>query len=157
MLLGFLADAKKGGVLVLGHGVVGAGDDENCADTLAHASNSRDELLHSVIKSGVKAFPHVALGRNMRIACQNLVLTAGFAGALEPELIAIPLSANIADVEQRTELAVSSSSVHWHARTRAPVPSQFLPWCVFWLANLACAERSAPHTGPRGRTWCRTR
>lgn len=89
VLLGFCDDAKKGGILVLGKAVLGdsvlAGN-----ELIERTIQLKAELLSQIAQADLQAFPHVVTSPNARLACQNLVLSAGMQGAMEPDIIVVP-------------------------------------------------------------------
>lgn len=89
VLLGFCDDAKKGGILVLGKAVLGdsvlAGN-----ELIERTIQLKGELLSQIAQADLRAFPHVVTSPNARLACQNLVLSAGMQGAMEPDIIVVP-------------------------------------------------------------------
>ena len=97
-LLGFCDDMKKGGILVLGKAVTGdryhaalaAGDRTGANELIERTLAAKAELLSQISTANLKAFPHVLAMPNARLACQNLVLSAGMQGALEPDIVVIP-------------------------------------------------------------------
>jgi amino acid transporter len=89
VLLGFCDDAKKGGILVLGKAVLGdsvlAG-----SEVIERTMQVKSDLLSQIAQAELRAFPHVVAMPNARLACQNLVLSAGMQGAMEPDIIVMP-------------------------------------------------------------------
>ena len=89
VLLGFCDDAKKGGILVLGRAVLGDSVVKG-GEVIERTMQVKAEVLKQIHDADLRAFPHVVAAPSARLACQNLVLSAGMQGAMEPGIVVVP-------------------------------------------------------------------